>query len=86
MNNQNKTRLFFVVDQWSEDFESYGNCEIFETLEEAEKWAEENNNSTNIHPRIRVAMTKNAYREDNGEWNYEDFSDTFEFIRTIESK
>ena len=74
-----QTRVFFVVDQYEEDLESYGNCEIFETLEEAIEWTKPANK-----PRIRIAIVKHAYREDDGGWNYEDFSDTFDFIKNIQ--
>lgn len=66
------TRLFFVVDSTEE------NEEIYETLEEAES------DSVNFtKPRIRVCIVRNSYREDNGEWNYDDYLNTFETIKTI---
>ena len=75
-----ETRLFFTVDGTTE------NIEIFETLEEAREWAQ-----NVVNPTIKVAIVKNAYKEedlftDSGladRWNYEDFADTFEFIKTI---
>jgi len=77
----NETRLFFVTTS-SED-----NEEIFETLQEARKHFETIKNSKNAS--IQIALVKNAYKEKdlkntfNGGWNYEDFSDTFEFIKEI---
>jgi len=71
-----QTRIFFVTDS----FES--NEEIFETLEEAEAYF--NKNLRNEHgARIFVALVRNAYREDSGRWNYDDYSDTFTFLSEV---
>jgi len=75
---ENKTQVFFVVDSLE------SNEEIFETLEEAQAHflsvlgTEENK-------RIYIAKVRNAYKE-NGVWNYEDRSDTFEIIKVLEGE
>lgn len=86
-----ETRLFFVVDSYEK------NEEIFETREQAEKYLNELRKD-NIQPddrdhamsegaRLYIALVKNAYREPDGpakdQWNYEDFSDTFQIIKTL---
>ena len=71
-----ETRLFFVVS--SEE----SNCEIFDTLEEAEEFYNYLITEKEHDCWIKVAITRNAYIEDCG-WNYEDFSDTFNFIYNI---
>lgn len=76
--NENKdedtdvTRVFFVTD--SDD----DNEELHETLEAARDYAD-----TMTYPRIRVCIVRNAYRESNGSWNYDDRSDTFETVKVI---
>lgn len=76
---ENETRLFFVVEG------KETNAEIFETLNEAKEWKEKIR-KTDTGITIRIAKVKNAFREkiDSGwAWNYEDFSDTFDFIITL---
>ena len=70
------TRVFFVVDS-SED-----NEEIFETLEEANKFFRVIKNNPNAS--IYIAIVKNAFKEDTGEWNYDDRADTFEKIQVLQ--
>jgi len=84
-----ETRLFFVVDSQDTDEE------IFETLEEAQDYYDELDISEEYEPykRLFIALVRNAYRKtkENGEYeegqktnyNYEDFGDTFESIKTI---
>ncbi len=72
-----KTKLFFVVD--SEE----RNEEIFETLEEA-KAHRLSVIGTEKGSLLRIAMVRNYYYEkDLKRWNYEDFSDTFNFIKIL---
>jgi len=70
------TRLFFVTDS----FES--NAEVFETLGEAD-----HHFRTSLREergaRVYVAMVNNAYREPDGRWNYDDYSDTFTFLSEV---
>lgn len=77
-----KTRLFFVVDGYDMESDGRSNNEIFETLEEAQEFA-----VTIPKPSIYICKVRNAYRESDGQgnwnWNYEDFSDTFDFIKEI---
>lgn len=70
------TRLFFVTES-AED-----NEEIFETLEDAQEYVE----ATKFRgePEIWISIVKNAYKEDNGEWNYDDRSNTFEKVRRVQ--
>lgn len=70
-----ETRLFFVTSS------SVDNEEIFETLEDAREYIEAT--KFGATPRIWICMVKHAYQEDNGEWNYEDFNDTFTKVREI---
>lgn len=69
-----QTRVFFVVDS-TED-----NEEIYETLEEAQKWF--GMIAIGRKPRLRIAIVRNAYLE-RGKWNYSDFADTFETVSDI---
>lgn len=81
----NETRLFFVT--------TFGdrNEEIFETLEEAREYLKATSKERNARRMlglglIRVAIVRHAYKEtiDGKEvWNYEDLSDTFEFIKNL---
>ena len=71
------TRLFFAVD--SEDIDT--SREIFETLDEAREHCGMVENGS-----IIISLVKNAYEDENGMWNYDDFSDTFEDIKTIIEK
>jgi hypothetical protein len=70
------TRVFFVTDS----FES--NQEIFETLGEAD-----HHFKTRLREeagaRLYVAMVNHAYREADGRWNYDDYSDTFRFLSEV---
>jgi hypothetical protein len=72
------TRVFFVTDGPYVSDGDAQNEELHETLEAAEKYAE-----GMMRPRIRVCIVRNAYREDDGTWNYEDHSDTFETVKVI---
>lgn len=72
-----ETRVFFVTDGDIVGNDNQ-NEELHETLEAAEKYAEEMS-----EPRIRVCLVRHAYKQDDGSWNYEDVSDTFETIKTI---
>lgn len=77
------TRVFFVVDDIDQDEE------IFETLQEAQKYYSEIN--SRHQPRLYIALVNNAYKDiqpstDSGlsdRWNYNDLSDTFEIIKII---
>ena len=69
-------RLFWVVDSLED------NEEIFETLQEADEFLL--TLKPEDKPRINICIVKNAYKEDDGSWNYEDQSDTFEIIRKIQ--
>jgi hypothetical protein len=69
-NMKEATRVFFVVDSPQD------NEEIYETLEEAEAYQSKDK-------RIRIAIVQNAYKEANGSWNYEDLSNTFDFVKEI---
>lgn len=70
------TRLFFVTDSHED------NEEIFETLEDAEFYIKEEMDA-GTGRRLRVCFVNNAYQED-GRWNYEDKSNTFETIKELE--
>lgn len=70
------TRLFFVVDSLE------SNEEIFETLEEAEMYVK-NELDEGSGRRLRICLVNNAYKEENGSWNYEDFSNTFETVKEL---
>lgn len=73
----NKTRLFYVVDSVKD------NEEIFATLEGAEKFY--NAILKKNKPRLCIAMVKNAYFDKScNSWNYEDYSDTFRFVKKLE--
>lgn len=72
-----ETRLFFVVDTIEK------NEEIFTTLGEAQKYYGTVKNEDGA--RLYIGMVKNAYQEDGGTWNYEDFSDTFEIVQVLEN-
>lgn len=69
------TRLFFVTHS-AED-----NEELFETLEDAREYIE----ATKFEgtPKISICIVRNSYKEDTGEWNYEDYWDTFQHLRDI---
>lgn len=69
------TRLFYVLEG------DETNPELFETLEGAKATAELIKDD---NPIITICAVKNAYREDNDEWNYNDLSDTFTVLLTIE--
>lgn len=74
------TRVFFVVDGPVTDLANQ-NDELFETLEQAEAYAE-----TVEYARIRICIVRHAFKEVNGLWNYDDNSDTFEVIKTIKGE
>jgi len=65
----NLTRIFFVVTH------EENNEEIFETLEGANHFAEITGGD------VGIAQVRNAFKEEDGQWNYEDYSNTFEFIK-----
>lgn len=67
----NFMRVFFVVDGDEK------NCELFETYEQAEDFQLTLPKEDN--PKISVALVRNAFKEE-GEWNYDDLADTFNFI------
>jgi len=77
------TRLFFVVDSFTD------NEEIFPTLEQAEEHFYTLLEGSGR--RIRIAIVKNAYIETYSQsslgleenWNYNDLTDTFEVIKTL---
>ena len=77
LEHYDETRLFFVTDS-AED-----NEELFETLEGAQEHKLHGMNSF-TNARIRICIVRNAYKEDSGEWNYEDYSNTFETVKEIE--
>lgn len=70
------TRVFFVVDSIED------NEEIFETLEQAEAYMISALDYED-KPRVYVAYVRNAFREKDGSWNYDDLSDTFTFIQNV---
>ena len=77
-----KTRVFFVVDSTDEE-SKYRNNELFESLEDAEDYTVLRRIDK---PRLRVAIVRNSYKDsDCRGWNYNDLSDTFEFIKTLDS-
>jgi hypothetical protein len=70
------TRLFFVTES------NTSNQTLFETLEGAN--AQYNlmcNENNERHPRMYIAIVKNAYRDENDQWTYEDSHDTFQIIK-----
>lgn len=79
IDGEDATRVFFVVDSVDD------NEELFETLEAAQayKLSDTSDPST---ARVRVAIVNNAFREDNGSWNYDDRADTFQFIFNIDEE
>ena len=68
MNNDDLTRVFFIVTSETT------NAELFETREGAMAHYDMIQDDTKI---ITVSLVKNAYKDDNGQWNYEDLNDTF---------
>ena len=68
-------RVFYVVDSIED------NEELFETLEGAEAY--QLSLKPEDKPRIRICMVRNAFREDDGAWNYDDLSDTFNEVKTL---
>lgn len=71
------TRLFFVTDSHED------NEELFETLEDAEMYIQ-NEMDEGTGRRLRICLVNNAYQEEDGRWNYEDFSNTFETVKELE--
>lgn len=71
-----EARVFFVTTS-SED-----NEELHETREKAIEYFNEHLQGR-AGASITMCMVRNAYREENGEWNYDDRSDTFEVIRAV---
>lgn len=77
--NEGGTRIFFIVDSLED------NEDIFETLEEAKRYINLNffDNKT-AKPRLYIAYVKNCFYEKNTKsWNYNDYADTFEFIKQL---
>jgi hypothetical protein len=70
-------RVFFVV--WGNNIER----ELFETLEEADDYIRDNKLDI-FHTHIAVAIVKHAYKEEDGKWNYDDYSDTFQDIYNLQ--
>ncbi len=70
----NDTRMFWVVDSVDE------NREIFLTREEAEKFANPMDKVCDYT--IMLSNVNNWYEED-GSYNYDDYSDTFDDIMTF---
>lgn len=68
------TRVFFVTTSSDE------NEELHTTLEEAEHHLE-TMKGENAH--IAVAIVRNSFQEEDGTWNYDDHSNTFEWIKTL---
>lgn len=74
---EEKTKLFFVV------MSKEHNPEIFETLEEAEDY-QEVSIKDDYKSWITIAMVRNYYFDEELKiWNYEDHSDTFNFIKEL---
>lgn len=70
------TRVFYIVDSLED------NEELYETREGAEKAFDLLKKEDK--PRLYIAMVRNAFREAiNGEWNYEDRSDTFRIVYNL---
>jgi len=72
------SRVFFVTDSVED------NEELFETLEGA--MAHISMLKKKDKPKLKVMIVRNAYKDDNGEWTYDDLSDTFELIRTLKKE
>lgn len=71
------TRVFFVTDSIE------ANEELHETLEDAVDYAK-NEMDAGSGRRIRVCIVRNAFREVDGGWNYDDQADTFEEVKTLD--
>lgn len=71
------TRVFFVTDSLE------ANEELHETLEDAVDYAK-NEMDAGSGRRIRVCIVRNAFREVDGGWNYDDQADTFEEVKTLD--
>lgn len=69
-----QTRAFYVVDSDEE------NPELFETLEQAQEYIA---TSELKNLEIAICQVRHAYQEDNGEWSYEDLSDTFQIVKYL---
>jgi len=69
------TRIFYVVDSIED------NEELFETREGAE--AHFDLLKKEDKPRLYIAMVRNAFREEDGQWNYDDFSNTFQIVKYL---
>jgi hypothetical protein len=68
------TRVFFII---------YGeetNRELFETLEKAEEFY---NSIKDKEKAIMIGMVRNAYKEVDGSWNYDDLCDTFDLENEV---
>lgn len=74
--DNDESRLFFVTTS------SQDNEELFETLEDAEKYIERTEFEDT--PEIWICIVRHAFKEDNGGWNYDDVSDTFTYIKQME--
>lgn len=79
MNKDNKTRLFYVVDSIDD------NEELYTTYQDA---VNAHNNINFLRPeskpRLYIAEVKNAYYDEElQDWNYEDYSDTFNIVSKL---
>lgn len=80
--------MYAVEHYYTDDCRTY---DIFETLDDAENFtSEESNWDKNHFPLFIFKADYNIdliYQEENGNWNYEDFSDTilgnYEIIKNI---
>ncbi|MBK9272833.1 MAG: hypothetical protein IPM48_14705 [Saprospiraceae bacterium] len=70
-----ETRVFFVVSS------STTNEEIFDVMDDAISYLKKINEFSRGGS-LKIALVNNAYKDGNG-WNYEDKSDTFNFITTL---
>lgn len=77
MTTDNKTRLFFVVDSAESE------RELFETQEQAEAFALSLADSQETDIITSICIVRNAYKEDDGQWNYNDLSDTFQEVEVL---
>lgn len=71
-------RLFWVTDS-TED-----NEEIFTCLQDAEEYIEAT--KFGAPPRIRICVVRNAYQDERGEWNYDDFANTFSTVLSSDNE
>ena len=87
-----ETKIMYAVEHYYTDDRS--TYEIFETLSEAENFCLDKNNWDKNHfPLFIFKADFNSeliYQEENGNWNYDDFSDTilanYEIIKHLNKK